>query len=60
MAMFLSFSFKEKKTSPDRSSNGKFMAVLCESSPFRALHIGGQEKFVGMGTENSCGIDHVP
>jgi len=41
--------FIQKKTGPNRPSNGKFMAVLPESSRFHALHKGGQENFVGMG-----------
>ena len=37
MTQFLSFSFQQRKTGPNRPSDGKFMAVLRDCSRFRAL-----------------------
>ena len=38
MTQFLSFLFQQRKTGPNRPSDGKFMAVLRECSRFRVLH----------------------
>ena len=38
MTQFLLFSFQQRKTGPNRPSDGKFMAVLRECSRFRVLH----------------------
>jgi len=45
MTYFLSFSFQQRKTGPNRPSDGKFMAVLRECSHFRALHTRRPGKF---------------
>ena len=45
MAQFLSFSWQQKKTGPNRSSDEKFIAVLRECSRFHALHTRRPGKF---------------
>ena len=45
MAQFLSFSCQQKKTCPNRASDEKFMAILCDCYCLHVLHTGRLEKF---------------
>ena len=60
MAQFLSSSFKQKKLAPIGRRMENLWPFYARALIFVRYTLGGQENFVGMGTENSCGIDHVP
>jgi len=59
MTWFLSFSLQQSKLDPIGRRTENLWPFYVTPIVFESYTLGGQENFVGMRTENPCGLDHV-